>query len=120
MIKWIWKELIMMSALIVFLLLCVDYAYSSQDVVVSWEPSTGSDVAGYTVHYGASQGNYTNTVDVDAGTLSHTLIQTAETNCFVVTAKNSSGAVGAFSNEQCVDDVFGKVNISISITLNPN
>jgi len=68
------------------------YRLSGRDVTFSWDASTSPNVAGYSVHYGLSSGNYANTVFVGNRT-SYTLSDLAigETYYIAVTAHEADG-----------------------------
>ena len=70
-------------------------------VTLAWDASTpGTNVAGYTIYYGVSPGNYTNQVEVGlatAGVVSNLVAGT--TYCFAVTAYSSEGLESDYSSE---------------------
>jgi hypothetical protein len=71
----------------------------ADDAIVSWDPNTEPDLAGYTIHYGTSSGAYSVAVPVGL-TTSHTITGlSAGTYYFAVTAENTSGAGSGYSNE---------------------
>ena len=85
------KKCICLSFLIVlFAGFVVSSTYAE---ILVWDPSTGT-VDGYRIHYGTSQNNFDNSVDVgDANEYSLDLLPLAEnvTYYFVVTAINQAG-----------------------------
>jgi hypothetical protein len=75
---------------------------------LSWIPPTtkadGSaltDLAGYTIHYGNSSGNYTTTIDVNNPGISSYVVQNlpSGTFYFAMTAYDTAGNSSVFSNE---------------------
>ena len=75
-------------------------AQAVQSVTLAWNPSPDVSVVGYNVHYGATSGTYTNTVD--AGTATNRTIPgliEGRTYYFAATAYNTTGLESAFSNE---------------------
>ncbi len=70
-------------------------------VTLAWDASTpGTNVAGYTIYYGASPGNYTNQVEVGlatAGVVSN--LVAGRTYYFAVTAYSSEGLESDYSSE---------------------
>jgi hypothetical protein len=74
--------------------------------MLSWTPPTqntdGSaltNLAGYRVYWGTSQGNYTNSTTISSGLSSYVVDQlTPATWYFALTAVNSAGAESAYSN----------------------
>ncbi|MFZ5876797.1 MAG: fibronectin type III domain-containing protein [Nitrospirota bacterium] len=69
------------------------------DALLSWNPNTEADLAGYSVHYGASSGVYTVVIPVGR-TTSYTVTGLGPgTYYFAVTAENTSGGDSGYSNE---------------------
>lgn len=75
-------------------------------VTLSWDaPATNTngtaltDLAGYTVHYGTSSGNYTGKVSVGLLTTCSLTGLAPGTYYFAVTASNTSGSESGYSNE---------------------
>jgi hypothetical protein len=82
-------------------------ATAAGSVTLSWQPPSEnddgtplSDLAGYKVYWGTSQGNYTNSIAVtNAGITSYVVEQlTPATWYFVTTAINSNGVESDYSN----------------------
>jgi len=78
-------------------LLCLGVPAGAGDLGFAWNPSTGA--TGYRLHYGATSGSYTSTVDV-GGTTQTSLASVPDctTQYYALTAYNSAGASG-FSNQ---------------------
>jgi fibronectin type 3 domain-containing protein len=73
---------------------------ASPSITLAWDPSTGTNVAGYHVYCGGSSGNYTNTIDAgDNTTATVTNLTLGATYYFAATAYDSSGLESAFSSE---------------------
>jgi hypothetical protein len=69
-------------------------------VTLAWNPSTNSDVAGYTVYYGEASGDYSSSVDAGPN-LSATItgLTPGVTYYFVALAYDANGDESPFSNE---------------------
>ena len=76
-------------------------------MTLSWTPptentdgSTLTDLAGYRIYYGTSQGNYPNRVDVDTAGVSSYVVDNLLPNTYfvVATSVNSVGVESAYSN----------------------
>src|SRR5208337_4594618 len=77
------------------LLVC---ASPSQTVLLKWNPSPSSNVAGYNVYYGTASGTYANGVGVgNATNATITGLAVGVTYYFDVTAYNSFGLESAYS-----------------------
>lgn len=75
-------------------------ANAAQTVTLAWDPSSGTDVAGYQVRYGTSSGSYSQTLDAGTATVATIANLTAGTTYFfVATAYSTSGLESAPSNE---------------------
>ena len=86
------------SALMFFWLMAVSCLASS--VTLAWDPSPGSDIAGYNIYYGPHTQVYTNTTpvgNVTNATIGGLLL--GATYFFAATAVNTSGLESDFSNE---------------------
>ena len=75
---------------------------------LSWIPPTTkadgtalTNLAGYTIHYGNSSGNYTTTIDVNSPGIRSYVVQnlSSGTFYFAMTANDTAGNSSAFSNE---------------------
>jgi hypothetical protein len=81
-------------------------ATATGSATLSWTPPTQntdgsalSNLAGYKVYWGTSQGNYSNSVNIDAGLSRYVVEQlTPATWYFTVTALNATGVESGFSN----------------------
>jgi hypothetical protein len=84
--------------LVFIMVLFSQHAYAT-GIRISWQPSSGDDVAGYNVYYGTVSGDYDNMIDVgdvttvDIGDLEN------DTYFFAVTAYNYAGEESAYSEE---------------------
>jgi Domain of unknown function (DUF4082)/Bacterial Ig domain/Bacterial Ig-like domain (group 2)/Fibronectin type III domain len=73
---------------------------AAQNVTLAWNASPSSDVTGYRVYYGASSGNYSNSVVVGNVTTNTVPgLASGATYFFAVTAYNAIGLESLFSNE---------------------
>ena len=75
-------------------------AGATQSVTLAWNPSTSSDIVGYTIYYGDACHAYTIAVsfgNVSSATISGLIDNT--TYYFAAKARNASGEVSDFSNE---------------------
>ncbi len=70
--------------------------------MLSWDPNTGADLAGYKIYLATSSGVYGTpiaTTTADATTYTVTGLAPGTTYFFVVTAFNTDGTESTFSNE---------------------
>jgi hypothetical protein len=72
-------------------------------VMLAWDASTASTLAGYRVYVGTSSGVYSFSVDVDNITNYDVSVPSGSAYYFAVTARDQSGAESGFSNEVRVD-----------------
>ncbi len=75
-------------------------ANASQNVTLTWNPSTNADVTGYNIYYGTASGVYTNVYsagDVTNATISG--LADGTTYFFAAKALDASGGESSFSNE---------------------
>jgi Divergent InlB B-repeat domain/Fibronectin type III domain len=96
------KQCKVISFLIAFLFCSLTLAtagYSAQ-VSLAWDPNGEPDLSGYTLYYGTSSGNYTDSVWLGLVT-SYTVTNLSDgvAYYFALTASNSGGLVSGFSNE---------------------
>lgn len=88
-------------ALIAILTLLVATVASAATVLVSWNPNTEEDLAGYRLYVGTASGQYGEPVDV--GNLTEHTMQIAPqygtTYYFAVTAYDTSGNESGYSDE---------------------
>ncbi|MFZ5863437.1 MAG: fibronectin type III domain-containing protein [Nitrospirota bacterium] len=80
------------------LLLCAAPAFGA-DAILSWNPNTESDLAGYTVHYGTSSGVYSSVIPVGMVTTYTVTGLGPGTYYFAVTAQDLVGNSSTPSNE---------------------
>lgn len=82
-------------------------ATATGSATLTWNPPTANtdgsplnNLAGYKVHWGTSQGNYTNSVTINTPGVSSYVVEqlTPATWYFAVTALNSTGAESDYSN----------------------
>ena len=70
------------------------------DLTLAWDPSIGTDVTGYRLHYGTTNGVYSTKVEAGSATSCKVSGLTAGlTYYFAATAINSSGIESAYSNQ---------------------
>ncbi len=84
---------------------------SARDVILSWQPSTSTGVAGYKVHWGTASGAYGSPITlgtVNTFTMTHV---PPGTYYYAVTAYNLSGVESVDSNE-AVAKVTNKCDIN--------
>jgi hypothetical protein len=73
---------------------------AQSSLTLAWDPSSGSDVAGYNVYYGAASQTYTNTVSAGVATQATlTGMVPGTTYFFAVCAYDSLGLEGPLSTE---------------------
>ena len=95
-------------SLAAFSLTVVSTAPANRDVTLNWvapttrangDPISLSEIASYRIHYGTSQGNYTNTVNVANAATSYTIQNmTPATYYFTVTAIDMEGQESGYSS----------------------
>jgi hypothetical protein len=77
-----------------------EYASAQSSVTLAWDPSTGSEVAGYRLYEGGASKAYTNTIDTgNVTTQSVSGLTAGGTYFFAVTAYDTNGLESDFSNE---------------------
>ena len=69
------------------------------NAVLSWDPNTETDLAGYKVYYGTASGSYGAPIDVGNQTSYAVAGLNGPTYYFAVTAYNTSGTESAYSTE---------------------
>lgn len=70
--------------------------------VLSWDPNTGTDLAGYKIYLATASGAYATpiaTTPIDVTTYTVTGLAPGTTYFFVVTVFNTDGTESSFSNE---------------------
>ena len=82
-----------------FLALSSHTAVLAGDALLSWDPNTESDLAGYNVYFGTASGTYGSPVDVGNQTTYTVTGLGSGTFYFIVTAYNSSGGESGPSSE---------------------
>jgi hypothetical protein len=83
----------------VFMLCFFAAAAAAADVSLSWDPNTEADLAGYKIYYGTTSGVYSTIISAGLQTAYTVTNLPAGTYYFAVTAINSSGLEGGYSNE---------------------
>jgi hypothetical protein len=91
----LWLLLVNLTILLLF----VPKIHAAQ-VTLAWDPSSGTDIAGYKLYYGTSSRNYPFTLDVGSVT-THTItgLSDGQTYYIAATAYNTQGNESAFSEE---------------------
>ncbi len=89
---------VMLAAAIILTLICT-HAVLAADALLSWDPNVETDLAGYRIHYGATQGSYPTVIDVGQVTIYTITGLGPGTYYFVVTAYDTTGTESAFSNQ---------------------
>jgi Divergent InlB B-repeat domain len=77
-------------------------------VTLAWDPSVSSGIAGYKVYYGASTGQYTNSIATAGTSLTVSNLLDGQTYYFAATAFDSFGVESDFSAETNYVPVSGK------------
>ena len=73
---------------------------ASPSLTLGWNPSPGTNVAGYHLYYGGASGNYTNTIDAGTNTMATVPgLTIGATYYFAATAYDGDGLESEFSNE---------------------
>jgi hypothetical protein len=83
---------------------------ATRSVMLAWDPSAGTNIVGYNIHYGGASGTYTNIVD--AGNATNATISgltEGATYYFAATAYDTADLESDFSNE---------INYTIPVTSN--
>lgn len=101
--------------------LCIAFLFPAfligDSVVVSWQPNTESDLAGYQIYYGSDSNFYSTILDVGKVT-QYTVsgLNTGSTYYFAVTAYDVNGNESAYSQEvsYCVEDVTPPTVVSVT------
>jgi hypothetical protein len=85
-------------------------AQALSNVTLAWDPSAGTGVAGYRLHYGITSGSYSSVTDV-GNTTTATITGLSEGNTYfiVVTAYSAAGLESAPSNEVAFTAALKKV-----------
>lgn len=92
------RNLLFFSALLTALLLSV-WA-RAQQVTLTWDANTESDLVGYKVHYGTNSRAYATTLDVrNVTTFTVAGLNAGQTYYFAATAYSASGSQSGYSNE---------------------
>jgi len=85
--------------MVVLFLLDLEKLFAA-DAILTWDPNTENDIAGYKIYVGPSSQNYHPPIDVgNVTTWTLTGLAEGATYYFAVTAYNTSGAESGFSNE---------------------
>ena len=81
-------------------------AIAASNVTLAWNSSTGTNIAGYKIYYGAASGTYTNTVDV--GNVTNATISSlisGTTYYFAATAYDTFALESDYSTEAIFTNV---------------
>ena len=82
------------------LFFCFSNAHGAQNVLLAWDASKSSTVAGYFLYCGNENAMYTNKIDIGNNTTaSISGLQEGQTYHFAVTAYNSAGVESALSSD---------------------
>lgn len=74
--------------------------FAASSITLAWNPSSGTNIAGYRIHYGGSSHSYTNMVSAAASTTATVSgLKDGTTYYFAATAYDSSGLESDYSNE---------------------
>ncbi len=84
--------------LIFFAILIITNPVWAGTAILSWNPNTESDMAGYKVYYGNSSGSLATSLDVGNVTQYTLNLTDGQTYYFAVTAYDTSGIESGFSN----------------------
>ena len=75
-------------------------AFAASSVTLAWDPSSGTNIAGYKLYYGGSSGTYTNTLTIGNSTnATVSNLVSGATYYFAATAVDTNGLESAYSNE---------------------
>jgi len=81
-------------------------AFAVSTVTLAWDPSPGTNIAGYRIYYGASSGNYTNMLAVgNATSATISNLVAGATYYIAATAYDTSNLESDFSNEASYTNV---------------
>ncbi len=84
----------------IFAALTPPSALAASSVTLAWDRSTGTNIAGYKIHYGTTSRAYTNTVDVGTSTnVTVSGLINSTTYYFAATAYDTSNLESDLSNE---------------------
>ncbi len=103
----------MIKKLILALLFCTSCLFCSmssyaEDINISWDANTETNIAGYKIHYGSVEGIYTDVVDV-GNVLTYTLPLNVGKYFITVTAYDTSLNESDYSYVIIYDSKLGKV-----------
>jgi hypothetical protein len=75
-------------------------ARAATSLILAWDPSGTSGIAGYRLHYGTSSQSYSQTRDLgNTTTTTISNLQSGQTYYFAVTDYNTAGVESVYSNE---------------------
>jgi hypothetical protein len=115
----VWKRVVLVILLLGCTALVQSSAFADNSVNLAWSASPDPSATGYKVYYGATSGNYTNSLDVGNSTTAIIPGLTAgATYYFVVVAYDASGLESLPSNEVSYT-VPGGSSGNLAPTLNP-
>ena len=90
----------LLSALVSLLIVSLPSSQAFQSVTLAWDANPESNIAGYLLHYGTTQGQPTENLEVgNTTTATVSKLADATTYFFTVTARNTSGLESGPSNE---------------------
>ena len=103
--------------LILFFLLTLSATGFSAQVTLAWNPNTEPNLAGYTIYYGTSSGNYSSSIslgNVTTSTVNN--LSGGVAYFFVLTARNTVGLESGYSNEVNYTPAVSQFTLTVSKT----
>ena len=102
---------------ILFFLLTLSATGFSAQVTLAWNPNTEPNLAGYTIYYGTSSGNYSSSIslgNVTTSTINN--LSGGVAYFFVLTARNTVGLESGYSNEVNYTPAVSQFTLTVSKT----